>query len=74
MASITIPKTEYERLEREAKAYRKFAERFFESVLEDSVSNIMKDFQETGLYSDGFLSDLENGLKKSSVGKNEDGN
>ncbi|MDA1169025.1 MAG: hypothetical protein O3A36_01660 [bacterium] len=65
MASVTIPKTEYQRLEREAKAYRKFAERFFESVLEDSVPSIMRDFKETGLYSEEFLLDLENGLKKS---------
>lgn len=69
MASITIPKTEYERLEREAKAYRKFAERFFESVLEGSVSDVVKDFEDTGLYTKEFLEDLENGLKKSSYGK-----
>jgi hypothetical protein len=69
MASVTIPKTEYERLEKQAKAYRKFAARFFESVLEDAPENIVADFRETGLYTEDFLRDLEEGLKKSSLGK-----
>ncbi len=69
MASITIEKTEYDRLERELKTYRKFAERFFEATLEGSVADVVHDFQETGLYSESFLQDLESGLKKSSYGK-----
>lgn len=69
MASITLPKTEYERLERESKAYRKFAERFFEFVLDDSPSDVVQDFRGTGLYSDDFLKDLEAGLEKSTYGK-----
>lgn len=69
MASITIEKTEYDRLERELKTYRKFAERFFESVLEGSVSDVVQDFKDANVYSEDFLEDLEDGLKKSSYGK-----
>lgn len=69
MANITVPKTEYKRLERESKAYRKFAERFFEFVLDDSKSDVVQDFRETDLYSEDFLKDLEKGLEKSTYGK-----
>ncbi len=35
----------------------------------DNIKKIMSDFQETGLYEDGFLKDLEAGLMKSSVNR-----
>ena len=41
-------------------------ELYFKKFKKDKVENIMNDFQEEN-YSDDFLKDLENGLKKSSV-------
>ena len=43
---------------------------YFKKFKKDKIENIMDDFQKEG-YSDDFLKDLENGLKKSSV-YNED--
>jgi hypothetical protein len=37
-----------------------------EKFKKDKIENVMSDFQKEG-YSEGFLKDLENGLKKSSV-------
>ena len=45
-------------------------ELYFKKFNKDKIENIMDDFQKEG-YSDDFLKDLENGLKKSSV-YNED--
>lgn len=39
---------------------------YFKKFKKDKVENIVADFKAEG-YSDGFLKDLENGLKKSSV-------
>ncbi len=39
---------------------------YFQTFKKDKLSNIMDDFQKEN-YTDGFLDDLENGLKKSSV-------
>ncbi|RJQ30730.1 hypothetical protein C4572_03615 [Candidatus Parcubacteria bacterium] len=66
MSNITIPKTEYLKLKRQAEAYKRLSGRFFESVIKDSVEEVIKDFRKTSLYSQEFLSDLESGLKKSS--------
>jgi len=41
-------------------------ELYFKKFKKDKVENIMNDFQEEN-YSNDFLKDLENGLKKSSV-------
>jgi len=41
-------------------------ELYFKRFKKDKVENIMNDFKKEN-YSDDFLSDLENGLKKSSV-------
>ncbi len=41
-------------------------ELYFKKFQKDDIKNIMKDFQKEN-YSDDFLSDLENGLKKSSI-------
>ena len=35
----------------------------------DNIRKIMSDFQETGLYEEGFLKDLEAGLMKSSINR-----
>ena len=65
METVKIPKKEYKRLVSKAKAYDELAKNFFESVVEDPVENVVKDFKKSGLYSDDFIKDLENGLKKS---------
>ena len=39
---------------------------YFKKFKKDQIKNIITDFSEEG-YSENFLSDLENGLKKSSV-------
>lgn len=39
---------------------------YFKKFQKDKIENIVADFKGEG-YSDGFLEDLENGLKKSSV-------
>jgi threonyl-tRNA synthetase len=41
-------------------------ELYFRKFKKDKIENIMSDFQKEN-YSDDFLKDLENGLKKSSV-------
>jgi len=41
-------------------------ELYFKKFKKDKIENIMNDFYNEG-YSDNFLKDLENGLKKSSV-------
>lgn len=69
MNKVAIPKTEYSRLQRQANAYRKLAGRFFESVMRDPIDAVLEDFTETNLYSEGFIRDLRDGLKKSSYGK-----
>ena len=45
-------------------------ELYFKTFKKDKLENVMSDFQKED-YSDGFLKDLENGLKKSSI-YNED--
>ena len=39
---------------------------YFRKFKKDKIENIIQDFKSEG-YSEGFLKDLENGLKKSSV-------
>lgn len=41
-------------------------ELYFKKFQKDDILNIMNDFKKED-YSDGFLSDLENGLRKSSL-------
>lgn len=70
MPKITISQDQYELLERQAQAYRQMATRLFESLLEgETIKNIVEDFRQTDLYTEGFLNDLESGLKKSSLGR-----
>lgn len=60
--TITLPKTEYNQLKQQALAYRRFTARFFDSLIKDSVKNVVDDFRATNLYTKGFLKDLEAGL------------
>lgn len=69
MSQVVISKIEYQRLKRQAEAYRKFTGKLFESVIRDPVHDVVKSFRETNLYTDEFLHDLENGLCKSSYAK-----
>lgn len=69
MVKVTLPKNEYQQLKRQAEAYRKFVAQLFESVVQDPISKVVKDFQKTNLYTEGFLKDLESGLHKSSYTK-----
>lgn len=66
MATISIPKTEYDKLTRQAEAYRRMASRLFDWILHDPIDEVVTDFRNTDLYSEEFLSDLESGLRKSS--------
>lgn len=69
MASIRVSKQKYDQLVRQAKSYRLFAARFFESLLRDSSEDVVEDFRKTNLYTEEFLGDLESGLRKSSYTK-----
>lgn len=64
--TITLPKTEYQRLKLQAKAYQKIMGKFFELAVKDPLWQIVDDFRKTNIYTKGFLEDLESGLKKSS--------
>ncbi len=66
-----IPKTEYEQLKRQAQAYRRFVAEFFESVVRSPIEEVVEDFRKTGLYTEGFLTDLDSGLRKSSYPRYE---
>ena len=69
MVKVSIPKTEYQQLRRQAAAYRKITENVFASVLRDPIMEVKEDFRKTGLYTATFLDDLETGLRKSSYAK-----
>ena len=71
METITIPKSEYKKLLSRAKAYEKLAGSIFENAIKDPVNEIVSDFKNTNLYTDVFLKDLKDGLKKSSLAKNK---
>jgi len=69
MIKVSISKIEYERLKRQAKAYRLFVAKFFESIIQDPIAEVTEDFKKTGLYTKEFLEDLDAGLRKSSYMK-----
>lgn len=64
--TITLSKTEYQRLKLQAKAYQKIMAKFFELAVKDPLWQVVEDFRKTNLYTEEFLKDLESGLKKSS--------
>jgi hypothetical protein len=65
MDTIKIDKKEYKRLLRVESAYKKIVGEVYNSKLNDSVNDVIKDFDETKLYSAEFLKDLGEGLKQS---------
>lgn len=67
--AITLSKQEYLRLKQQAQAYRIMAARMFELPLRDPIDEVVADFRATDLYTDEFLKDLEDGLRKSSYAK-----
>ncbi|HMT12207.1 MAG TPA: hypothetical protein PKA39_11375 [Ignavibacteria bacterium] len=71
MDTVTISKKEYKKLVSQAKAYQKLAKGFFENVIKDPIDDVVLDFKKTGKYSNGFLEDLENGLRKSTYVKSK---
>ena len=66
MATVRVTEKEYERLSRQARAFRLFAAHVFASMLRDPVEEVVGDFRATGKYTPKFLVDLEDGLQKSS--------
>ncbi len=69
VTTVTIPQKEYQLLKKQSAAYRKLAGRFFDAIVKDSVPTVVEDFRKTGLYTEGFLGDLEDGLSKSSYAR-----
>jgi len=66
METVKIEKKEYKRLLRVDSAYKKMIGEYYKSKLNDDVKEVVKDFDNTKLYSSEFLKDLGEGLKKSS--------
>jgi len=71
MDTVTISKKEYNSLKQKSDAYNKLVSRFYESIVIDTVEDVIEDFKETNLYSNEFLSDLEDGLRKSNYMDNK---
>jgi len=71
METVTISKEEYTNLLLKAKAYQRLASDFFKGVMDESLTDVVNDFRKTNLYTDDFLLDLEDGLKKSSYNKHK---
>ncbi len=69
ITKVVLPKNEYEKLRRQASAYRRLAARVFESVIKDPIEEVIIDFRNTGLYTEAFLEDLGDGLRRSSYAK-----
>lgn len=67
--TITLEKREYTALKKDAEAYRKIISSGFEKAISSPVPEIVRDFKLTNKYSEGFISDLESGLLKSSLNK-----
>lgn len=67
--AITLSKQDYLRLKQQAQAYRMMAARMFELPLRDPIDEVIADFRATGLYTNEFLIELEDGLRKSSYAK-----
>ncbi|MEK7673610.1 MAG: hypothetical protein AAB371_00205 [Patescibacteria group bacterium] len=69
MNRVIIAEKEYQDLKKQAKAYRNLVSKVFESAIKDPISEVVDDFKKTNFYSEDFLVDLENGLRKSSYSK-----
>lgn len=66
---VTLPRQEYLRLKQQAQAYRSMVAKLFELPLRDPIDEVTADFRDANLYTDDFLTDLEDGLRKSSYTK-----
>lgn len=66
MNTVIVPKQEYTKLRKKAAAYEKLAGALFKAVARDPIEEVVEDFRTTGLYTDLFLRDLGDGLRKSS--------
>ncbi len=66
---VTISKVELIRLKKQAQAYRALAASVFRFAVKDPIKEVVKDFEDTDLYTDGFIKDLESGLRQSSYSK-----
>ncbi len=62
MITVTIPKTKYQVIVRQANAYRKLASSFASQMIETPINVVVDNFNATGKYSQAFLNDLEDGL------------
>ena len=69
MTTITIPRTEYTRMQCELRAYHTLRAQLFSTALSAPITQVVDDFTATGKYSPEFLKDLAAGLKKSSYSK-----
>ncbi len=69
MSQITISKKEYTQLKSQSLAYKKVASKLFAAIVRNPIEDVVADFKKTGLYTGKFLSNLENGLRKSSYYK-----
>lgn len=69
--TVTLPKVEYLKLKKQAKAYQVLAGHFFNVRVQEagSVADVIDDFRKTNLYTPAFLADLQDGLKHSSYAK-----
>ena len=70
MATISIPKKEYQQLVQKALRYdyinNSLKEDIFSSPLTKNIKKIVKAFGKTKLYSNAFLKSLDRGLRRSS--------
>jgi hypothetical protein len=66
MNQVTISESEYLTLKKHSESYKKLVSEFYGTIINDPIQNVVNDFKNTDLYTDGFIKDLENGLKKSS--------
>ena len=61
METIAIPKREYKRLLNTEKAYKKIAGQIYKTVIDSDVKDVVSDFRKSKLYTEEFLTDLEEG-------------
>ncbi|MFH1192252.1 MAG: hypothetical protein V1655_02135 [bacterium] len=69
MDKITISKVRYAQLKKQADAYKKFVSQFYTLAIKDPINEVINDLKKTNLYSDEFINDIEDGLRKSSYAK-----
>jgi len=69
MEYVTLSKKEFKKLTSKANAYDKLAKSFFHNIVNEPVEIVVNDFKNTNLYSNAFIKDLEESLRKSSYVK-----